>query len=75
VNEGKTKYFKCGRKKANENKLDTEAMEFEEVQSFYYLGSVVNQNNEIEVKERINARNKTFPVNKKMFQCNLLSKR
>jgi hypothetical protein len=51
-------------------------MEFEKVQSFKYLGTVINQNNEIEkeVKGRINARNKAFYANKKMFECKLLSK-
>jgi hypothetical protein len=46
------------------------------VQSIRYLGSGVNLNNEIEeVTERINAGNKAFYTNKKMFQCKLLSKR
>jgi hypothetical protein len=51
-------------------------MEFEKVQSFTYLGSVVNHNIEIEeVKERINAGSKAFHANKKIFQCKLLSKK
>jgi hypothetical protein len=56
--------------------LEIETMEFEKDQSFKYsyLNSVVNQNNEIRgVKERINAGNKAFYTNKKMFQCKLLS--
>jgi acetyl-CoA carboxylase alpha subunit len=66
----------CGRRKANENKLEIETMEFEKVQSFKYLDSVVNQKNEIEkIKKRINAENKAFYANKQMFQCKLLSKR
>jgi hypothetical protein len=40
--------MKFGMKKTNENKLETEATGFEKVQSFKYLGSVVNQKNEIE---------------------------
>jgi hypothetical protein len=56
--------------------FETETMEFDEVQSFKYLGLVVNQTNEKEeVKERINAGNKDFHANKKTLQCQLLSKR
>jgi hypothetical protein len=40
--------MKCGRRKTNGNKLQIETMEFKNIQSFKYLGSVVNQNNEIE---------------------------
>jgi hypothetical protein len=76
VNGGKTEYMKCCRRKTKENKLKMETMEFEKFQSFNYLGSVVNQNNEIEeIKERINARNKAPCANKQMFLCKLLSKR
>jgi hypothetical protein len=70
-----TKCIKRGRRKTNGNKLETGTMEFKKVQSFKYIGSVISQNNEIEeVKERMNARNKAFYANKKMFQCELLSK-
>jgi hypothetical protein len=41
-------YMKCGCRETNSNKLEIEAMEFEKVQSFKYLISVVNQNNGIE---------------------------
>jgi hypothetical protein len=37
------------RRKTNENKLEIEAMHFEKIQSFKYLGSVVKQHNETEV--------------------------
>jgi hypothetical protein len=70
VNEGKTKYMKCGRRETKENTL-----KLKKVQAFKYLGCVVNQNNKIEVKEIINAGNKALHDNKKMFQCKLLSKR
>jgi hypothetical protein len=40
--------MECGSRKATENKLEMETMEFGKVQSFKYLGSVVNQNNEVE---------------------------
>jgi hypothetical protein len=51
-------------------------MSFESVQSFKYLGSVVNQNSttEEEIKERIIAGNKAFYANRKMFQSKLLSR-
>jgi hypothetical protein len=45
------------------------------MQSLKYLGSVVNVNTEIEVKEIIYAGNKALCANKNMFQCKLLSKR
>jgi hypothetical protein len=45
-------------------------MEFEKVQSFKYLGSVVNQNIEIEeVKERINVGN-FFMLTERCFNVN-----
>jgi hypothetical protein len=71
VNEGKTKYIKCGTRETKENTL-----QLKKVQSFKYLGCVVNQNNEIEeVKEIINAGKKALHAKKKkMFQCKLLSK-
>jgi hypothetical protein len=52
-------------------------MTFESVQSFKYLGSIVNQNNTIEeeIKERLIAGNKAFYANQKMFQSKLLSKK
>jgi hypothetical protein len=52
-------------------------MSFESVQSFKYLGSVVNQNNKIEeeIKERIIAGNKAFYANRKMFPSKLLSRK
>jgi hypothetical protein len=56
--------------------MKIETTKSETVQCFWYLGSVVNQNNETEeVEERINAGNKALYVNKKLFQCELLSKR
>jgi hypothetical protein len=77
INGGKTKYMKCTRKQVRGNKLEIDTMSFESVQSFNYLGSVVNQNNiiEDEIKERIIAGNKTFYANRKMFQSKLLSRK
>jgi hypothetical protein len=50
-------------------------MSFESVQSFKYLGSVVNQNNKIEeeIQERKIAGNKAFNANQIMFLSKLLS--
>jgi hypothetical protein len=47
-----------------------ESMQLEQVESFKYLGSIVNKNNTIEeqIKERIMAGNKAFYANKRMFQ-------
>jgi ubiquitin len=48
VNENKTKYLKCTRKQTQDGKLSVESMQFEQVESFKYLGSIVNKNNTIE---------------------------
>jgi hypothetical protein len=40
--------MECGMRKTIENKMEMETVEFGKVQSFKYLGLVVNQNNEIE---------------------------
>jgi hypothetical protein len=60
VNERKTKYMKCGRRKTNGNKLEIKTMEFEKVQSFKYLDSVVNQHNEIKKLKKNKYREKGF---------------
>jgi hypothetical protein len=73
----KTKYLKCTRKQTLDGKLSVESMQFGQVESFKYLGSIVNKNNTIEeeIKERIMAGNEAFYANKRMFQGKLLSKR
>jgi hypothetical protein len=48
INENKTKYMMCTRKRYREDKLEIDNMSFESVESFKYLGSTVNQNNTIE---------------------------
>jgi hypothetical protein len=70
INENKTKYLKCTRKQTQDGKLNVELMQFEQVDSFKYLGSIVNKNNTIEeeIKQRIMAGNKAFYTNKRMFQ-------
>jgi hypothetical protein len=49
----KTKYIKCFRKQVKEQIVDVGGIEIRNVQSFKYLGSMVNTNNttEEEVKE------------------------
>jgi hypothetical protein len=68
INENKAKYMKCTRKQVTGNKLEIDTNSFELVQSFKYLGSIVNQSNTIEeeIKERIitgNKAEKCFKVN------------
>jgi hypothetical protein len=77
INESKTKYMKCIRKQVRGIKLKIDTMSFGSVQSFKYLGSVVNQNNTVveEIKERIVAGNKAFYANQKKFQSKLLSRK
>jgi hypothetical protein len=47
-----------------------ESKQFEQVESFKYLGSIVNKNHTIEgdIKETIMAGNEAFYANKRMFQ-------
>jgi hypothetical protein len=66
--------MKCTRKQVRKHKLEIDTISFESVQSFKYLGSVINQDNTIEeeIKERIIAGNKAFYANRNMFQSKLL---
>ena len=77
INENKTKYMKCTRKQLTGNKLEIDTTSFESVQSFKYLGSVINQNNTVEeeIKERLIAGNKVFCANQKMLQSKLSSRK
>ena len=56
--------------------VDTGEEQFEQVNSFKYLGSVVNTDNSIEeeIKERIAAGNRAFHVHKKLFTSKLISR-
>jgi hypothetical protein len=69
--------MKCARKQVTGNKLDIDTMSFESVQSFRYIGSIVNQGNTIEeeIKERLTAGNKAFCANQKTLQSKLLSRK
>jgi hypothetical protein len=67
INANKTKYMRCTRKQVGGNKFEINTISFESVQSFKYLGSIVNQSNTIEeeIKRRIIAGNKAFYANQK----------
>jgi hypothetical protein len=65
----------CTRKTVQPTYLDTGEEQFEQVNSFKHLGTVVNTNNttEKEIKERIEAGNRAFHVHKKLFTLKLIS--
>ena len=74
VNNNKTKYLYCTRKTIQTTCIDTGEEQFEQVNSFKYLGTVVNTDNSIEeeIKERIAAGNRAFHVHKKLFTSKLI---
>ena len=55
--------------------MDTGEEQFEQVNSFKYLGAIVNTDNsmEEEIKERIAAGNRAYHVHKKLFTSKLIS--
>ena len=75
VNNNKTKYLYCTRKTIQTTCIDTGDEQFEQVNSFKYLGTVVNTDNSIEeeIKERTAAGNRAFHVHKKIFISKLIS--
>jgi hypothetical protein len=76
VNNNKTKYLYCIRKTIQTTCIDTGEEQFEQVNSFKYLGTVVNTDSSIEeeIKERIAAGNRAFYVHKKLFTSKLISR-
>ena len=66
VNNNKTKYLYCTRKTNHLTYLDTGEERFEQVNSFKYLGAMVNTDSSIEeeIKERIAAGNRAYHVHK-----------
>jgi hypothetical protein len=66
VNNNKTKYLCCSRKIFQPTYLNTGEEQFQKVNSFKYLGSMVNTDNSIEeeIKERTVARNRAYHVHK-----------
>jgi len=56
--------------------MDTGEEQFEQVNSFKYLGAMVNTDNSIEeeIKDRIAAGNRAYHVHKKLFTSKLISR-
>jgi hypothetical protein len=76
VNNNKTKYLHDTREIIQPTCIDTGGGQFEKVNSFKYLGAMVNTDNAIEeeIKERIVAGNRAFCVHKKLFTSKLISR-
>jgi hypothetical protein len=72
----KTKYLHCTRKSNQHNHLIAGDEWLEQVNSFKYLGTMVNTDNSIveEIKERIAAGNRAYHVHKKLFISKLISR-
>jgi len=66
----------CTRKTIHPTYMDTGEKQFEQVNSFKYLGAMVNTDNSIEeeIKERIAAGNRAYHVHKKLFTSKLISR-
>jgi hypothetical protein len=65
----------CTRKIAQPTYIDTGEELLEQVNSFKYLGTMVNTDSSIEeeIKERIAGGNRSFHVHKKLFTSKLIS--
>jgi hypothetical protein len=77
VNGQKTKYLRCTRKNYDLEELQVNSMYLEQVQSYKYLGSVVNSDNSIEeeIQHRITLGNKAYYANQFPFKSRLVSKK
>ena len=77
VNENKTKYMKCTRKESQLNRLTVGNIQIDQVSSFSYLGTIVNENNtlEEEIREGIVKGNKAFYANRTLFKSKLVSRK
>ena len=75
INEEKTKYLTTGDSKNQQRNFQIENFNFESVQSFTYLGSLINANNDnsAEIKKRILMANRGFYGLKRQFRSQLLS--
>jgi hypothetical protein len=75
VNVNKTKYLHSTRKSIQHKHLVAGVERLEQVNSFKYLGTMVNTDNSIEeeIKERIAAGNRAHHVHKKLFVSKLVS--
>ena len=72
----KTKCLLCTRKTIHPTYIKTGEEQFEQVNSFKYVGTMVNTDNSIEeeIKGRISAGNRTYHVHKKLFSSKLISR-
>ena len=77
VNQEKTKYMQCTKITDSTTHLQIGTYSFEKVDSFTYLGSEVNTNNNItsEIQRRINAANRCFYGLKKYLNSNLIKRK
>jgi hypothetical protein len=77
VNENKTKYVKCTKKKTHLAGLMIDNMHINQVRSFSCLGTTVNGSNtlEEEVRRRIAKGNKAFYANKTLLKSNVVSRK
>jgi hypothetical protein len=74
ININKTKYLYCIRKPNQQNYPIAGDERFEQVNSFKYLGTMVNTDNSIveEIKERMAAGNRAYHVHKKLLTSQLI---
>ena len=72
VNNNKTKYLYCTRKTIHPTYINTGEEQFEQVNSFKYLGTMVNTDNSIEeeIMEREAAGNRAYRVHKNYIHQN-----
>jgi hypothetical protein len=70
VNENKTKYMKFTRKVTHLDKLKLGNMQVDQVRSFSYLGTIVNENNalEEEIRERMAKGNSILRVQNSFYK-------
>jgi hypothetical protein len=75
INTNKTNYLHCTRKSVQQNHLIAGDEKLKQVNSFKYLGTMVNTDNSIEeqIKERIAAGNRAYHVHKKLLISKLIS--
>ena len=75
VNNNKTKYLYCTRKTIHPTYINIGEKQFELVNSFKYLWTMVNTDNSIEeeIKERTAAGNRAYHVHKRLFSSKLIS--
>ena len=76
VNNKKTKYLYCTRRAIYPSYIDIGEEKFEQVNSFKYLGAMINTDNSIEeeIKGKIAAGNRAYHVHKKLFISKLISR-